>query len=150
MNPPVDLSKLQYTSLTNSFKNDSEIYTGTLTLSSPVAAGSFLIASTSFTVASPPQFSMLYAYYQEFGDATQQVLVGYNFNLQEWYQTSVDCRLGIKPTSPTTTPTDALIYPVINGTTVTINALLNNPYGSTLVYNPVTIPYSFINYTMTN
>lgn len=149
--PSFDLSKVQFTSVANSFKNDAQIYKGSITLSASIPGSSFLTASTTFTLASSPQFSILYAFFQEFTDASQQYFVGSGYNPAEWYQTSVDTRLGvIVTTSPFQGPIDGLIYPVINGNQVTVTALVNNPYSSTIAYTPLTIPFAFFYYTLSN
>lgn len=149
--PSFDLSKVQFTSAANSFKNDGVIHKGTLTLSASIPGNSFLTSTQTFTLNNSPQFSMLYAFFQEFGDAEQQFIVGSGFNGPEWYLTSVDTRIGvIVTTSPHQGATDALIYPVINGNQVTVTAIINNPYSTTISYTSVNIPYAFFCYTLTN
>jgi hypothetical protein len=150
--PSFDLSKVQFTSAVNSFKNDGAVYTGSLTLSASIPSHSFLTASTTVTVDTPPQFSLLYGYFQDLDDAIQQYIYGTGYETAHWYQAGVNNRFSVMVTSPAPNvgPLDGLLYPVINGNQVTITALVNNPYASTITYTALTIPFAFINYSLTN
>jgi hypothetical protein len=145
--PPLDLSKVQYTSLANSFKND-RVYTGTLTISAAIPAGSFLTASSTTTLSVLPQFSMLYANFQEYMDAFQQFNFGSGYNTAQWYQAGINNRLGVVvTTAPFQGVIDGMIYSVINGNQVTVTAIINNPYGSTINYNALSIPWCLFCYS---
>lgn len=148
---PFDLSKVQSTSVVNSFKNDGGIYKGSLTLSASIPAGSFLTSSTTVTLTSAPQFCMLYAFFQEYMDVTEQWAGKVDYNPAAWYLTGINNRFAVLVSAPgASPPADGIIYPVINGNQVTVNAILNNPYSSTMTYTALTIPFAFFEYTMTN
>jgi len=150
--PTYDLSKVQFTSEANSFKNDSNIYTGTINFVTSIPAGSFQTVSQTVTLDSSPQFSQLYAYFQEFADATQQYFFGSGYNTAQWYQSNIDTKLGVVVTAPAFDAgvLDGVVYPVINGNQVTVTAIVNNPYSSTITLQALSIPWAFIEYTMTN
>jgi hypothetical protein len=146
-----DLSKLQYYSDANSFKNDGVLYTGTLTFPTSIDSGSFVTTTQSFSLSSAPQFSMLYAFYQEFFDAFQQFNVGSGYNTAQWYQASVDNKIGVTiPSGTHAGVIEATIYPVINGNNVTVTGLINNPYTAAITINALSIPWAFCEYTLTN
>ncbi len=149
--PTFDLSKVQYTSMANSFKNDGVPYKGTLTLSASIPSGSFLTASTSVTLTNQPQFAMLYAYYQEATDMQQQYAVGSGYQPAQWYQATVNNKIGVHVTSaPNVGVITGIIYPVINNNQVTVTAIINNPYSNAITYDPLTIPWAFFCYTLSN
>lgn len=150
--PKYDLNKVHSSSEANSFKNDSLLYQGSVTLSSPIPAGSILQSITTFTVPEIPVFCKLFGFYQEFMDVTQQYFVGSGFTTAQWYEASVNNNFGIIVTAPAPNagPLDGLLYAIINGNQISVIALVSNPYSSTISYNPLTIPFGFIEYTMTN
>lgn len=150
--PDYDLNKVQFTSEANSFKNDGAIYTGTLTFVTSIPSGSFQVVSHTETLSSSPQFSMLYGYYQEYMDTLQQYSIGSGYNTAQWYDANVNNKIGFVVTAPAPNagPLDGLLYPVINGNQVTINAIVNNPYASTITLQALSIPWAFIIYTLTN
>jgi len=146
-----DLSKLQYFSGANSFKNDGFIYTGSIAFPTSIAGGSFVTTTQSFTLSSAPVFSMLYCYYQEYYDAAQQNTIGSGYNGPQWYQASVNSKLGLViPSGVHAGVIDATVYTVIDGNTVTVTGLVNNPYSTAITLNAVSVPYAFIEYTLTN
>jgi hypothetical protein len=148
----IDLSKLQYYSGANSFKNDGTLYSGTMTFPTSIPSHSFVVTTHTETLAETPQFSMMYAYFQEYLDHAQQDIGSSEFNAAQWYQTSVNTKIGLTVTAPSGSagPLDALIYPVINGTTLTVTGLVNNPYGDAITITALDVPWRFISYTMTS
>lgn len=150
--PLYDLNKVQFSSQANSFKNNSVVYQGSLVLSASIPAGSFLTVSQTFTIPESPQFSELYAFFQDEMDVEQQYFVGSGFDPARWYKASVNNPFAIIVLTPGANagPLGGIIYPVIKGNQITVNAIVNNPYSSTITYTPLTIPFAFIEYTMTN
>lgn len=150
--PTFDLNKAQFASTANSFKNDGQIYTGTIDFVTSIPASSFQTVSQTTTLSSSPVFSMLYGYYQEYIDTFQQYYSGSGYNAAQWYDGNVDNKVGFLVTAPLANagPLEGLIYPVINGNQVTVTAIVNNPYGSTITLQALSIPWAFIEYTLTN
>lgn len=150
--PPFDLSKVQFTSLANSFKNDAELYPGSITFSDPIPAGSTLTSSTPITVSSAPVFSTLYAYFQEAQDMTQQYAIGSGYRTAQWYQVSVSTQISVALTTAPYTNTILVgqMYTIINGNQVTVEAKIPNPYAVPVSYVPITIPWNFFIYSLTN
>jgi len=147
-----DLSKLELYSGANSFKNNSRLYSGTINLPTSIPSGSFSQSLSSVTLDAPPQFSMFYAQFQEVFDAIEQYFGGPIYNGVQWYQASVNVRVGVTVTAPAPQAgiIEGLIYPVINGVNVSIIALINNPYATAITLAPQSIPWRFASYTMTN
>lgn len=150
--PTYDLSKVQFTSEANSFKNDSLLFQGSLTLPTSITSHSFNISSQNFTIPNTPTFSVLYGYFQDFYDAFDQYFAGSSYKTSQWFETNINAKVGIIVTAPAPQagPIEGLIYPTISGNTVTVNLLVNNPYGVTITIAPQTIPYAFITYSLTN
>lgn len=150
--PNYDLNNVQFSSEANSFKNDSIVYTGTLTLPTSVPAGSTGIAFANFTLSAVPQFSQLYAFFQELTDGIQQDTVGSGYNTAQWYDGSLNNKLAVRVTAPvgSTGVFGGLVYPIINGTQVQVQAIYSNSASSTVTLAPLTIPFAFIEYTLTN
>jgi len=151
--PTYDLNKVQFASQANSFKNDGQIYTGSIVFATSIPSGSFAQASTTFTLdSSSPQFSMLYANFQEYTDTVQQYFVGSGYNTAQWYDGNVNNKIGFVVTAPAAQagPLEGIIYPLINGNQVTVVAIVNNPYAVSITLQALTIPYAFIEYTMSN
>jgi hypothetical protein len=148
----VDLSKAQFSSTANSFKNNGTLYSGSVVFPTSIASGSFSQSSQTVTLDAAPEFSMLYAYFQDFSDSFQQFLVGSGYNTAQWYQSTVNTKAGVVVTAPAPQAgvLQALIYPVINGNTVTVIGLINNPYSVAITLQALTVPWRFIIYTMTN
>lgn len=149
--PQYDLSKVQFSSEANSFKNDGDIYKGTINFVTSIPSGSFQTVSQTTDLAETPQFSILFGYYQEYTDAFQQYNGG-SYNTAQWYDANVNNKIGFIVTSPAPSagPLDGLLYPVINGNQVTVVVIVNNPYGSTITLQAKSIPWAFVSYTMTN
>lgn len=138
---PFDLSKVQSTTTANSFKNDGLVYKGDIVFPTSIPGGSFSTSTVNFTVSVAPQFCVLYAYFQEFMD------VG-TANPAQWYQTSINTKIGLTVSGKPTL--DAIIYPVINGTTITVTGLVNNPYSTSISLTQLTVPFAFVNYGLAN
>lgn len=148
----IDLSKVQYDSSANSFKNDSLLYIGSIVFPTTIAVGTFVTITQDFTVPEQPVFSHLYAFFKEFSDASAS-FNGYSGDRgAQWYKISVNAKVGLIVTAPAANagPLEALIYPVINGSTITVTGIVNNPYPSNITLNPVTVPFGYIEYTLTN
>lgn len=149
--PSYDLTKVQYSSEANSFKNDSTIYSGTLNFPTTCVPGVNTVSS-SVTLTSSPVFSVLYAFFQESMDTLQQSLVGSGYNAAQWYLASVDVGVGLTVTAPSAHAgvLSGQIYPQINGDTVTVVGLLNNPYDVNITLSALSVPWAFIEYTLLN
>lgn len=150
--PAFDLRKVQFASQANAFKNDGFIYGGSIDTTTSIASGSFHVSSQSFDLPTQPVFSQLYGYFQEYVDTFQQYYTGSGYQTEQWWNASVNNKIGFVVTAPgpQAGPLDGIIYPVINGNTITVNVLINNPYAATITITAQTIEYAFITYTMTN
>lgn len=150
--PKYDLNKVQFSSEANAFKNDGTIYTGTLNFPTSIAGNTTVTVSQTVALTSAPQFSLLFAYFQDYMDTLQQYFYGSGYSGQAWYPGTVDNKVGLVATAPAPQagPVVALIYPVINGNTVTVTGIVPNPYSVTITLTALSVPWSFIEYTMTN
>src|SRR5690348_2868999 len=138
----VDASKLIYYSGFNAFKNASS-YSASFVLPATLPTSGFTLTQI-FTLTSAPVFSKLWAQFIEIVDAQ-------NSGSAHWYsgQTGGYFNVGVHtPTSPFTGWTNAGLYAVINGTTVTVTLSCANPYGSSVSLDAQTIPFVFVDYTL--
>lgn len=141
----VDLSKVVFYSGANAFKNDGTVYTGSLTFPTSLTSGQLGAVTTSFTLSSAPQFSKFFANFVETVDAM-------NSKPAQWYDEELCYSVGIYINSPSIYANwyAAFIYPIINGNTVTVRLEFQNPYGTSITLNPLTVPFAFVEYTLAN
>lgn len=149
----VDLSKLIYESNYEAFKNDFNIYKGSISIATSLPIHANVTATSSLIIQESPQFSMFYAFFQEYFDTLQQVSVGSGFNAAQWYGVEVGAFYSVGTVIPTGThagPLNAALYPIINGNTITVNLVQNNPYADAITLTAQTIQYAYIEYTLAN
>jgi hypothetical protein len=143
----VDLSKVILATPYNAFKNDGDLYTGSINFPTSLTAGQLSVTTVPTTLGELPQFSKFYAYFQEFLDAT----VG---NPQQWYPAGVGGQWGVgihvSAPAPNVGWLNAAIYPVILGNTILVTAQVFNPYSNTVTLNALNVPFAFVEYTLAN
>jgi len=143
----IDYSKLQYHSSLAGYKNDGKLYTDSITLPTSMTASQQLITSSSpITIATSPEFCLFFAKFQDFTDLT------FGVGAAQWYPTFVGATNngGCTITAPSGSagPLNFSINPVINGTTVTVEVLINNPYSNSITIAAQTIPFAFAEYSL--
>jgi hypothetical protein len=143
----INLDDVIFSSVNNSFKNDGDLYTGSINFPTSLTAGQLSITTTAVALGELPQFSKFYAYFQEFLDAT----IG---NPAQWYPCNVGGQfsVGIDVTAPGPEAgwITAGIYPVILGDEVLVTAAVFNPYNVTVTLAALNVPFAFIEYTLAN
>lgn len=141
----VDLSKAQFISTADAFKNQY-IYTGSLTLpaSVPPATPSvpYTQTSTTFTVPDVPALTEFFAFFVETVDAI------FSNNNPQWYNSNISGQGRVGYPNPGGQLT-CFLFPIINGSTITVVAQVVNQTAGTLSSN-ITVPFAFIGYTLAN
>lgn len=145
----VDLTKLILNTNFNSFKNVNS-YSGTLTLPASVPPATlvapYAIASSSVTLTEPPVFTAFFAYFNEFSDALN------GFNNPQWYNAATPGGYNVAYPALLDVVNGNLGFfmgPIINGSTVTIQAQTSNTTATTYAAS-VTVPWVFVQYTLAN
>ena len=142
----VDLSELILYSPDNAFKNASS-YSGTIVFPTSLSTGQNWTGSFSVNLSVDPVYSMFYAYFQEFFDAT----LG---NSAQWYPANVSgyFNIGIYVNSPTVNAgwISCGIYYILNGNTIKVVGNVQNPYSNSITLNALSVPCVFIDYTLAN
>lgn len=143
----VDLSKLILHSGFNAFKNDGNVYIGSISFPASMTTGQFYTTTVSFTISSSPQFTRFFAFFRETVDAT---LLGGG---AQWYPGNVavgSVGVHVNAPAPNVGYLNGAVYPIINGNTVTVKAELKNPYGNSITLDALSVPFAFIEYTLAN
>lgn len=133
----VDLTKTQFSSTTNSFKNTG-VFSTSLTTASSLGAGATDTVTSVITLNETQAFAFASAQYIEFtkgGSASWQVVPTFDVTVQ--------CT-----TAPFTGPLTYALFFTINGNTLTFTAFTQNPYGSPISITPITIPIKYVTYTV--
>lgn len=133
----VDLDKVIYYSGANSFKNTG-VFSTSITTPSSLAAGATATTSSVVTLSENQSFAYaiaLYTEYQKGGAAAYQVI--------PTFDARVECL-----TAPFVGPINYAVYFTINGSTVTFNGFMQNPYGVPITLTPVTITIRYVTYTV--
>lgn len=147
----VDLSKVATISTYNSFKNDNQQFTGTITTPSSLTANQTITTTQTISLSEAPQFSKFYSRFQEVGDMQWQFNGLSGFNGIEWYPANVSGigAVGVMvTTAPFAAAIGAFIYVVIVGSTALVRFKITNPYSSTVSLTVQSIPWTFIEYTL--
>lgn len=141
----INLDNVIFSSENNSFKNDGDIYTGSISFPTSLTSGQLSVTTTAVNLGEVVQFSKFYAYFQEYLDAT----VG---NLPQWYPANVGGQfsVGIYVNSPSPNAgwINCGIYPVIFGDQILVTAAVQNPYSNSISLNSLNVPFAFIEYTL--
>lgn len=148
----VNLDNVQWASNYNAFKNDNNVYTGTIIMPSSLPATGQSVTTKNFALSSAPTFSSFFAQYTEQLDLIQ--LPNGTYANQQWYPLEVGAlfNVGVWVTAPSAQQgvISGAIYPSINGTTLTVQTVLNNPYNVGITLGPLTIPFAFCTFSLAN
>lgn len=147
----VDLTKLTLYSPDNAFKNVNR-YAGSITFPTSVASGGTLSPTTVVTLTDTPVFTAFHCNFLEYFDAFNATGIAHWYNTAAVsYQEAPSIAITILTPAPHVGEIGACtIYPVINGSTVTVTGYYHNPYAVALTFAPLTIPFVFVEYTLAN
>lgn len=141
----IDLSKVQFASTYNSFKNDGLLYTGSISFPTSLTAAQQYTATTTISTLVNPQFSKFYANFLEIVDAINSV------GSPQWYDATIAANsVAILVTGP---PGEAGwincgVYPIISGNEIVVTASIFNPYPVSITLQPLTVSFAFFEYTL--
>jgi hypothetical protein len=143
----VDLSKVQFASTYNAFKNNNTLYTGSISFPTSLTSGQQSITTQAVPISVSPQFSKFYANFWEVVDRISST------SSAQWYEAPISAySVGIQVTAPA--PNVGVIncgvYPVLIGNQMLVTAQVNNPYSNGITLGALTVPYAFIEYTLAN
>lgn len=131
----------------NSFKN-SDKYSGSISFPTSVAAGAVGTKTSVFALDDPPVYTEFFSYFKLVSDTI------FSTGNSNWYGEAVSgaANVGVHVSAPSANAgwIGASLYPVIDGTTVTITAEVVNPYGSTITIDALSVDFVFIDYTLAN
>lgn len=141
MNP--DIEKLVLYTPDNAFKNVSN-HTGSITFPTSVGAGATATVESFVFLSDTPMFTTFFCYFLELFDAVS------GSTTKRWYSENVagDFNVALHMSAPFDSQIGASISPSINGSIVTITGELFNPEGSTATFDPLTVNYVFVEYTL--
>lgn len=146
MTQPI-LGDLTLYSPNNAFKNINS-YPGSINFPTSVTSGSTVTVTSVITLTDTPVFTNFFANFLQVTDA--QFSVG----SAQWYTSNesggVDIAIHISAPAPDVGYTNAALYPVINGNTVTVTGTVFNPFAGTITLTPLTVPFVFVEYTLAN
>lgn len=143
----IDYTKVDYHSDLAGFKNDGVLYTGTIDIPTSLTAGEKkIVSATPITIATSPEFCMFFAKFQDYTDLT------FSGTGAQWYPGFVGAtaNVGCTVTAPVGSagPLNISINPVINGTTVTVQVWVNNPYSNSITIAAQSIPWAFVEFSL--
>jgi len=133
----IDYSKLNFLSSLNTFKNTG-VFSTSLTTPSSLGAGATSTVTSTVTLTENQVFALARAQYTEFAKTGAA-----KWQLMPTFDATVQCT-----TAPFVGPLNYAIFYTINGTTVTFTGFIQNPYGSPISLTQVTIPISYVTYTI--
>jgi len=137
----MDLSKTILTSDTNAFKNVAR-YDGTIVFPTSLAADASTFVTVTIPMEDLPKFSNFSAYFLETSDAN------YGIGSAQWYNNSI-ARNGVAIENLTFGGFDgASVYPVLEGSNVVVTGFFQNAYGVDITMAPLSVPFSFVEYTV--
>jgi hypothetical protein len=138
----MDYSNIIMTSDLNAFKN-VDTYTGTVVFPTSLAADATAVVDVVVPMEDAPVFSNFSAYFIEVygalgGDLTPR-----------WYSATTAAQsLGIDVITFGTGFVQCSIYPIISGNTITVRGIFTNPYSDPITMQPLSVPFSFVEYTL--
>lgn len=148
----VDLDKVIFSSSYNAFKNDSILTEGSIAFPTTLTSGQAAIVNIVLTLPEAPVFSEFISYFTELFDLS--TFPNGTYGNPQWYPgvLSASNFIGVWVTAPAPRKgiLQALINPIINGTTLTVQALVVNPYTDILTLAPLSIPFALTSYTLAN
>jgi hypothetical protein len=143
----VDLSKVVLATSANSFKNDDQIYTGSINFPTSLLASQLSVTTVTVNLSEVPNFSKFYAYFKEYLDAT----VG---GAAQWYPANVGGQwsVGIYVSAPSGYAgwINCAIYPVIEAGVIYVTAAVFNPYSVNITLTALNVPFAFVIYSLAN
>lgn len=143
----MDITKLTLYTPDNSFKNDNK-YSGSITFPTSLVSGATATVTSVFTMPTAPVFTAFFAQFLELSDA-----IGPGSQGVQWYPANIASQgVAIHVTAPAPDAgfVNCSVYPVINGTTLTVTGYFHNPYAATITLAALTVPFVFIDYSLAN
>jgi hypothetical protein len=148
----IDLDKVSFSSAHNAYKNDDQVYSGTITLPTSLLASASSTTTSTFSVATPPVFSEFYAQFTEVLDLLQYAVGTYGN--PQWYSIDFaatgDIGIWVTAPGPFQSVITANLIPVINGTSISVQATITNPYSTNITLGALSIPFRFVTYSLAN
>lgn len=133
----VDYSKLNFYSVANTFKNTG-VFSTSLTTPSSLGAGATSTVTSVVTLTENQVFALARAQYTEYSKTG-----AVKWQLMPTFDATVQCT-----TFPFEGPINYALFYTINGTTVTFTGFVQNPYGVPINLTQITIPISYVTYTI--
>lgn len=141
----VDLSKLILYTPDNAFKNVNK-YSGSVVFPTSATAGQTVTVTTTVSLTDVPIYTDYFAQFVELEDA----ITGGSSKL--WYSGNEagNFGIGIHVSAPVGNVgwLGCGVYPVINGTTLTMTGTFINPYSNSITLDALTVPFVFVEYTL--
>ena len=140
-----DITKLTLYTPDNAFKNVTK-YSGSVTFPTSVLASATITITSSFTLTTPPVFTAFFAQFLELSDA-----LGPSSQGVQWYPANIanqDIAINVTAPAPDVGYINCSVYPIINGTNVTVTGYFHNPYAANLTLTALTVPFVFIDYAL--
>lgn len=148
----VDLTKAILVSDYNAYKNDSVVHIGSITLPTSLTAGQSSLTTMTVGLDIAPNFSQFFAKFTEAFNLTQ--FSNGIYGNPQWYPidaaASGACGVWVTAPGPEQSVLTANINPVIIGNTIQVQALIFNPYNTTITLGPLTVPFAFTQYSLAN
>jgi hypothetical protein len=148
----VDLDLVEFSSSYNSFKNNDILTSGQIVFPTVVTASAVGMATVTLTLSTSPVFSEFLSYFTEFLDLGDYVSP--NYGNPKWHPGIIASSggVGLWVTAPAIHAglTYGLINVIINGTTMTVEARVPNPYSVDITLAPLTVPFALTSYTLAN
>lgn len=136
----------------NAYKNDSFVHKGTITFPTSLTAGAYGIVTVPISLSISPQFSEFSAYFTETLDLTSYANGVYGN--PQWYPAVLAASggVGVWVTAPSGNQgvLTANILPIIDGNSITVQAIVNNPYSNSITLAPLSVPFAFTQYSLAN
>lgn len=151
----LDLTKLNLYTPDDAFKNVNS-YSGSLTFPTTLAAGTTSTPSLAIPLTVAPVFTVYFAQFLELTEATFLYNFAAGTTPQRWYSgntaSASSFNIGIHVNAPAGNVgwLGATMYPIINGTIVTMTGNVFNPYGNSITFDSLIVPFVFIEYTLAN
>jgi len=137
-----DLTKLQYHTGYNTFKNNA-VYTGSYSLSGTTTAGTNT-RQFNITLARQPDIMDVI-----FNGATDTVFASDPRPAEGWYKKGAIWALGTDvPAGYTNYPTPWVVYTSLTGLTLTVTLLFSQQFIATLSLTPTPLSYKIVDYSV--
>lgn len=147
----INLDHVKFYSGANSFKNIAK-YSGSASFPTSAAAGTITVTNHNFGLPSAPVQSLLLCNFLEVVEAIATYGSAAGTTPKRWYSTVVGgtASVGVHVNAPAPRVgwLSGYIYPVINGTTLTVTTVLVNPYADAITLDALTVPFTFVDYAL--